>query len=240
MSRSSFHLQYGLDYSNGRLFDFYEAGPTRGSAAALLWHGSGANERDVLGPMAEQLAIRKVSAIVPDWDTADRDGARDQLMASIAHARRTCGLLEIAQLALIGWSLGANAGLDFLMKTSAFASWLPSGFVGLAGSFNGSAFSADGPGHDLESTSTPILLIHGTADEVVPVESSRRVADELMSLGCSVELREIDTDHAGVIGMIFDQDRHRCVETSQPERLRTLATVSDWIADFVLSSQDET
>jgi len=240
MSRSSVDVQYGLEYSNGRLLDFYRADSTRGSAAAVLWHGSGANERDVLSSLAEQLASRNVSAIVPDWDPADRNFAQHQLLDSIANARQTCDRLEIAQLALIGWSLGANAALDFLMNSATIEGWLPSGFVGLAGGFNGSPFSADRRSHGLESTTTPILLIHGSADEVVPVESSRRIAEELVSLGCRVELREIDTDHAGVIGTIFNQDRHRCVGTNQPERMRTLVTVSDWIAEFVLSSHDET
>jgi hypothetical protein len=49
------------------------------SAAVLLWHGKGANERDILEPLARRIAIAGVAAIVPDWSTDDGVYGRNYL-----------------------------------------------------------------------------------------------------------------------------------------------------------------
>ena len=77
-----------------------------------------------------------------------------------------------------------------------------------------------------------MLLIHGSADEVVPVERSRLTYERLVGAGWEVSLQEVEVDHAGTIGAVYDPTTHRCVPSEDPVRTDLLATVAGWIADF--------
>jgi fermentation-respiration switch protein FrsA (DUF1100 family) len=77
-----------------------------------------------------------------------------------------------------------------------------------------------------------VLLIHGTVDEVVPVERSRMMYEGLDGAGWNVTLREVDTDHAGVIGSVYEPSKHRCIPSDSSDRQRHLAAIAEWIADF--------
>lgn len=60
--------------------------------------------------------------------------------------------------------------------------------------------------------SAPLLLMHGTRDETVPVEQSRMLRRRLVELGRRVEYVEVDSDHAGL------------VLAQHPEVIRRIAT----------------
>lgn len=74
------------------------------------------------------------------------------------------------------------------------------------------------------------LLIHGTSDTVVGVEHSSGASDRLAGLGWSVRLRQEDTDHAGVLGAVYDPGRRRCVPTPDPQRRNIRAEVATLVA----------
>jgi len=63
------------------------------------------------------------------------------------------------------------------------------------------------------------LLVHGTVDTLVPAERSAEAADRLARLGWTVRLRQVVTDHAGVIGTVYDRSRGRCVPSDDPVRV---------------------
>jgi predicted esterase len=231
MDEASVRRRVGVDYGPGRLLDVYEPDQPRGSVPVLLWHGRGADERDVLAPLALRIAAAGVATIVPDWSRDDGGGGRHHLTASLAFTLDYADSVGSGRMVLAGWSLGANAGLDVVRRSAVLGGWRPAAFVGLSGSFDESPYEGpDPPGATVEP-SVPVLLIHGTSDEVVPVERARSTCTALERSGWEISLREVDTDHAGAIGTVYHSDSHRCVPTDDPGRQALLTTIATWIAD---------
>jgi pimeloyl-ACP methyl ester carboxylesterase len=236
VSQAAVRRTDGVDYGPGQLLDLYQPEHARGSVAVLLWHGRGANERDVLGPLAHQIAGAGVPTIVPDWSSDDGGRGRHHLTASLAFTHDLAEATGFDRIVLAGWSLGANAGLDVVLLSSILGGWRPAAFIGLSGSFDDSPYR-DGQTFDLSVDPTvPLLLIHGASDEVVPVERARMTAERLVGAGWKTSLREVETDHAGSIGAVYDPDTHRCVPTDDPIRGELLASIGGWMADFALHS----
>ncbi len=225
------NMEYGL----GQALDIYEPEHPRGSVAVLLWHGSGRNERDVMEPLARCVATNGVPVIAPDWNTADGGRGRHHLAASLAFTRDLAESMGLVRIVLAGWSLGANAGLDLVRTCSILGGWLPDAFIGLSGVFDDSPYRGPDPDGRSAHPSVPLLLVHGSSDEVVPVGRSRSTFESLRSVGWNVVLREVDTDHAGTIGTTYDPYRRRCVPTSDRARQDLLTTIAGWIADLALS-----
>lgn len=219
----------GIAYGSGQLLDLFQPAAPRGPGVVVLWHGRGACERDVLEPLAHQIAAAGVGVIVPDWSTRDGTDGRRHLTASLSFIRHRSTSTEAKRITLAGWSLGASAGLDLIRRPVLLDGWRPAAFVGLSGGFDGSPFSSGQPGP--VDPSVPLLLVHGSSDEVVPVERSRRTFDQLGDEGWHVRLHEVATDHAGVIGTVYDPALHRCVPTTDPSRQELLRTIATLIAD---------
>ncbi len=223
-------VRAGVDYGCGQLLDIYEPEHPRGSAVVLLWHGSGPNERGVLEPLAHQIAAAGVTTVVPDWSSDDGGSGRHHLTASVAFARSLSDRVVLA-----GWSLGANAGLDVVL-TTILGGWRPAAFIGIAGGFDDSPYSDQDSFGVTGDPSVPLLLIHGSSDEVVPIERARITFQALLEAGWKITLREVETDHAGAIGTVYDPTDHRCVPTEDPIRQELLTTIAGWIADFALET----
>ena len=76
----------------------------------------------------------------------------------------------------------------------------------------------------------PALLVHGTSDTVIPLERSVASTATFAEAGWRAVLRQIDTDHAGVIGTVYDRDLRRCVPTEDRARLAVLPIVAREVA----------
>ncbi len=236
MSDEQVQRRRGIEYGLGQLLDIYEPVRPLGSAAVLLWHGSGRNERDVMEPLARSIAITGVPVIVPDWNSDDGGKGRHCLSASLAF---TCDHVEsmgLTRMVLAGWSLGANAGLDVVRMSTILGAWRPDAFIGLSGGFDESPYREPDPDCLTAGPSVPLLLIHGASDEVVPVGRSRSTCEDLRSAGWDVSLREVDTDHAGTIGTVYDPYRRRCVPADDPDRQALVTTIGGWIADLAFAA----
>jgi len=222
----------GIDHGRGKLLDIYVPEVSRGSAAVLLWHGSGAAERDVLEPLARRIAIAGVGVITPDWSTDDGADGRNDLASSLSFVQKELRkYMVVERIVLAGWSLGASAGLDVVRHPQVVGGWRPAAFVGISGGYARSPFSHVTSRFSADP-SLPVLLIHGSSDEVVPVERSQITFAHLQREGWSVAIEEVRSDHAGTIGTAYDPARHRCVPTADPERLDVLATVAALIAEL--------
>jgi predicted esterase len=220
-------------YRGEQLLDIYLPEQDRGSSAVLLWHGSGANERDVLEPLAHQIAWAGVRVIVPDWSTDDGANGRNHLTASLTFARHSVAKEgSVDRLVLAGWSLGASAGLDLVRHPELVDGWRPTAFVGISGGFNRSPFFEKEWRGSSVDPSIPLVLVHGSADEVVPRGRSAVIFERLSREGWSVTLREVAADHAGAIGTVFDPARRRCVPAYDPGRRGVRATVAEVIVDL--------
>ncbi len=224
-----------VTYYGEQLLDIYGPARHRGSAPVLLWHGSGANERDVLEPLARRIAGSGVRVLVPDWNTHDGANGRNHLTASLTFVRHSPpNVGSVDRVVLAGWSLGASAALDLVRHPELVDGWRPTAFVGISGGFNRSPFSQDEWRSSSVDPSIPLLLVHGASDEVVPPERSVLTGARLLEEGWRVTLREVTTDHAGAIGTVFDPTRQRCVATDDPGRRDVLTTVAEAIADLAL------
>jgi len=193
-----------VEYLPGRSADLYGAdGPL-----VLLWHGRGPDERDVLAALAQRVAELGARVVVPDWRSDAVDSGRAQLLASLAFARGRSDRLVLA-----GWSRGAAAAAG--LGLHGLDGWRPAAVVGVAGGYGfvnrdpiQQAMTLDTIG-PAGADPIPFHLVHGSADEVVPVERSRVMADALRDNGYPVDFAQYPTDHAGIVGAEYDRDLRR-------------------------------
>ncbi|MEU1039364.1 alpha/beta hydrolase [Streptomyces sp. NPDC005907] len=188
------------------------AGPV---SVALLWHGSGADEKDMLAPLAEEAAGNGLLVFVPDWDPTAADRGRADLLASLDYMRSRAARFDGAtdRSVVAGWSAGAGAAVG-LALSSRYDGWRPSAVVGVAGRYDVPARSTGTvPMDDLlepPASPTPVHLVHGTGDTAVPALHSRELLEALRDRGRPASLTEPDTDHAGAVMTEFDPGLGRC------------------------------
>lgn len=242
-------VERGVDYGLGKLADVYR--PERGTAAplALLWHGIGADERDVLGPLATAVSGLGVAVVVPDWESEAADGGRAHLLASVeftlALARARPAELATGsdgEFVLAGWSRGGKMAASLALNPLIAGGWRPSAVVCLGSGFSkGPAMSPieNGPFADLAETAgaaaraepVPFHLVHGARDTVVDIQRSRDFAAAAASRGWPVDLAETDTDHAGIIMTEYDASTRRCRPTTAPHAIAAGLLSARTIAD---------
>ena len=227
-------VERGVHYGLGKLADTYR--PTRGGPAplALLWHGIGADERDVLEPLATEVAALGVAVVVPDWESEVPDGGRAHLLASLDFARglardRPAELMtgRDGEFVLVGWSRGGRMAASLALNPGTAGGWRPSAVVCLAGGFHRETVmsaAGNGPIADLTvadgpATVTrpiPFYLVHGTRDSRVNIQQSRDFVAAAAGRGWPIRLTAPDTDHAGVVMTEYDPARRRYRPTVEP------------------------
>lgn len=219
------------DHHDGRVLDVYRPLDDRHDLpVVLLWHGSGPNERDALAGLARAVARRGCLCLVPDWQSDDFTRGRRDLLESLSFTQSRSGEWggDGGRITLAGWSLGANAAADVMLHPGVVDGWRPRALVGIAGAYDRSPIT-DSPlaAGRTGDTGVPCVLIHGTKDSIVPVQRSRDSHRALQEWGWRSVLREVDTDHAGVIGARYDPTSSRCV----PERTSEVVDpVAAWIS----------
>jgi predicted esterase len=227
-------VERGVDYGLGKLANTYL--PTRGGPAplALLWHGIGVDERDVLEPLATEVAALGVAVVVPAWESEAPDGGRAHLLASLDFARglardRSAELTtgRDGEFVLVGWSRGGRMAASLALNPETAGGWRPSAVVCLAGGFHRETVmsaAGNGPIADLavatgtatEARPVPFHLVHGTRDSQVNIQQSRDFVAAASGRGWPIRLTEPDTDHAGVVMTEYDPARGRCRPTIEP------------------------
>ncbi|HEY2447608.1 MAG TPA: alpha/beta fold hydrolase [Mycobacterium sp.] len=212
-----------MEYAPGRLADLFGE---PGHPTMLLWHGMQADARTVVRPLAGSLAGHGATVIAPDWNSHSDDGGRADLLGSLDFAREHAD--DPDGMVLIGWSLGGVAAAALTLAAARFNVVLAH-TVCLAGAFmvpdpiRGRVVTAelscevslDGVG------STPFTLLHGVADDVVPVQASRAFAAGLERVGWPVDLVELAADHGSIAGAEYDPaaDRYRPAQGGRPAQV---------------------
>jgi predicted esterase len=190
-----------LEYAPGRLADvFGEPAPS----TILLWHGAQTDARAALGPLAGMLSGRAAVVVAPDWNSHADDGGRADLLRSLEF---TCNLATDAErILLVGWSIGGAAAAGVTLHAAQF-DFVPAHTVCLAGAFMvpdpilGAPLTDGLPAADIGS---PFTLLHGLADDVVPVTATRDFAARLERIGWPVEVVELAADHGSIAGADYD------------------------------------
>jgi dienelactone hydrolase len=212
-----------LEYAPGRAVDVVgDAGPT-----VLMWHGAQTDARSAMRPLAESVADHGLTVVVPDWDSHADDGGRGDLLASVEFAGKYAGS---GDLVLVGWSLGgaAAAGLaisaDRLNVPVAHTVCLAGAFIA-RNPITGAPLPAKFP-----PQRSPFTLLHGVADDVVPVDVSRSFAKTLEKNEWPVEYVELAADHGSIAGAVYDPGRDRYFAAEDSKVLAVAADVAGRIA----------
>jgi dienelactone hydrolase len=216
-----------VEYARGRLVDLFGDPAQR---TVLLWHGRQSDARTVIRPLAELLAGHSLGVVVPDWNSRADDGGHADLLRSVHFARER--VEDTDGLVLVGWSLGgvAAAGLTIHARRLRIR---VAHTVCLAGAFmrrdpiSGEHLATGLPGAADRSAFT---LLHGVADDVVPVAASRTFTSTLEQNGWSVEFVELGTDHSAIAGATYDRAARRYSAAEDPETLAVAAEVATRIA----------
>ena len=218
------------EYAPGRLVDLFGDPAER---TVLLWHGTQADARSVVRPLAELVASHGLGVVVPDWNSHADDGGRADLLRSVHFARKRAGDSE--DLVVVGWSLGGVAAAGLTIHSRFFGVRLAHTLC-LAG-----AFMAKDPisGEDLETElleggdRSSFTLLHGIADDVVPVKASRAFAATLERSKWPVEVVELAADHGSIGGATYDPAAGRYSAAEDPETLAVAADVAARIATAI-------
>ncbi|MCG7594370.1 esterase [Mycobacterium sp. PSTR-4-N] len=214
-----------IEYAPGRQADVYgEPGDT----PLLLWHGTQTDARATVGRLATALAERGFGVVAPDWDSHAADHGRSDLLASVDWVRsRTADAVT-----LVGWSLGGTAAAGLTLHADDLDVPLAH-TVCLAGAFMVADPISGAPPADAlprTGTGTPFTLLHGRADDVVPLQASRAFAQELTSAGWPVRVVELDADHGSIAGARYDEAADRYAPSDDPAALHDARQVADLIA----------
>jgi dipeptidyl aminopeptidase/acylaminoacyl peptidase len=190
-----------VEYAPGRLADVFgdSTQPT-----ILLWHGMQADARAVVRPLAGLLSDRGAAVVAPDWNSHARDGGRADLLRSVDFSWKRAN--DANGIVLVGWSLGAVAAAGLTLDAAGHDVVLAH-TVCLAG-----AFMVRDPisGRQVtdrlasEHVGSPFTLLHGLADDMVPVTASRAFAASLERIGWPVDLVELAADHGSIAGAEYD------------------------------------
>jgi dipeptidyl aminopeptidase/acylaminoacyl peptidase len=214
-----------VEYALGRTLDLFDdkAGPT-----VLMWHGAQTDARSAMRPLAQLVAGYGLTVVVPDWNSHANDHGRGDLLRSAEFARQHAGALVV-----VGWSLGGVAAAGLTIHAEHFNVSVAH-TVCLAG-----AFMAEDPitaAHlpiELPAQRSPFTLLHGAADDVVPVEASRSFAATLRDNDWPVEFVELAADHGSIAGASYDRALDRYAAADDPQVLAVATDVAGRIASVV-------
>ncbi len=189
------------EYAPGRLADVF-GDPSQ--PTVLLWHGMQTDARAAVRPLAGMLADHGAAVVAPDWDSHADDGGRTDLLRSLDFARNLAA--DPDRMVLVGWSLGGCAAAGLTLDAARFDLALAH-TVCLAGAFMVPDPISGRPPSDMLSADrigSPFTLLHGLADDAVPVTASRAFAADLQRIGWPVELVELAADHGSIAGADYD------------------------------------
>ncbi|MDZ7884204.1 MAG: esterase, partial [Mycobacterium sp.] len=174
-------------------------------------------------------AMEAIWVIAPDWDSHATDGGRADLLNSARFARtRSAG----ADLVLVGWSLGGVAAAGLTLRAQEFN-------VAVAHTnCLGGAFMVDDPisgGPVLRAgvdtgVRTPLSLLVGTGDDVVPASAAVDFAAGLRALAWPVEIVEVAADHGSIAGARYDAAADRYEADDDPATAVVARAVATHIA----------
>ncbi len=221
-----------LEYAPGRLADLFG---DAGQRTVLMWHGQQANARAAMRPLASLVAGHGLRVVVPDWNSHADDGGRKDLSASVQFATDQGD--DADGLVLVGWSMGGLAAAGLTVRAPDIGVAVTH-TVCLAGAFMvPDPISGEDLRHQLAkgAKTSPFTLLHGVADDVVPISASREFASLLKQHAWPVEVVELPADHGSIAGARYDRAADRYAAASDAGTLAVADEVAARIAAGALS-----
>lgn len=218
-----------MEYSPGRSADIFG---DKTSPTVLMWHGAQTDARATMTPLAELVAAHGRVVVVPDWDSHADDYGRGDLLQSMQFARTLDG--GDGGVVLVGWSMGGLAAAGMTLHARRFAARIAH-TVCLAGAFmardpvSGTQLAPQLSG----GNGSPFTLLHGTGDDVVPLDASREFAAVLERNKWPVDLIEVDTDHGGIAGATYDPIADRYSAADDQTALEIASDIAARIARVI-------
>ena len=171
-----------------------------------------------------------MGVVIPDWNSHAADGGRADLLKSVHVARERVD--DPDGLVLAGWSMGGVAAAGLTIQ----ARRLAVGFahtVCLAGAFMvADPIFGRVPATQLtgDAMPGPFTLLHGLADDVIPVAVSHDFAAALRRNGWPVQVVELSANHGSIAGARYDSAADRYAPADDPETRAVAADVAARIA----------
>jgi dienelactone hydrolase len=216
-----------VEYAEGRMLDMF------GNAArpvVLMWHGAQTDARATMAPLAQRIAEKGFRVVVPDWDSHADDRGRADLVQSLRFAREHNTADAIV---LVGWSMGgvAAAGANIHAATLdvriAHTVCLAGAFM-VADPISGQALPTTLSGY---RDRAPFTLLHGDADDVIPVTVSREFAASLRASEWPVTIAELLADHGAIAGATYNPALDRYFPADDAPTLAVADEVAARIVD---------
>jgi predicted esterase len=219
------------EYAPGRLVDVHGDGH---EGIVLMWHGRGPNERGVMTHLASAIATSGVRVLAADWDSTAHDHGRSDVLRSLGHAQRAAAELGIdaARLVVVGWSLGATAAISLAVQPDGPARTVllaPGDGPRAVSAVTGAALPRVFPAADGGRT---IDILHGARDDISHPALVRGLAARLRAAGWDTTLTEVDAEHAGIVGTVYDTESERCVAAQDP----VVVAASDRVAATIIAA----
>ena len=169
--------------------------------ALVMLHPSFAPPNDDFRNAAVRLAGEGFTTVAYNWMTHERDPSDSALLTSLEECARYLAAqpyVEPEQLAIAGFCGGGVHALLTLARLSNFTAGVL---------FHGGAFrrelTPEHPVHPFDLASdidAPVLMLHGAADTISPIEKIYEFATRMNELGKEFELKVYSgTDHAFVM-----------------------------------------
>jgi len=219
--------KHTVEYAPNRHADVYGA-PS--DPPLLLWHGTQTDSRAAVRTLAEELQQRGFGVLAPDWNSHATDRGRSDLLASVDHVRAWSD--DPDRLTLVGWSLGGAAAAGLTLRAELVGVVLAR-TVCLAGAFMVPDPVSGARPADLVAgvrPGAPFVLLHGRADDVVPVSAAHAFAGTLTSADWPVRVTELDADHGSIAGARYVADADRYEAADDAGTRRVAAQVAELIA----------
>jgi len=209
------------EYAPGRSVDLYG---DPGLPTVLLWHGMQTDSRAAVRTLAGKIAEHGYLVVAPDWNSHAADGGRDDLLRSARFAGEQAG---DQPLTVVGWSMGGLAAAGLTLDAQRHGIRLHR-TVCLAGAFmaadplSGARLAEAAPAGE----PVPVLLLHGTGDDVVPAAASSDFAAVLRDRGWPVDYVALDADHGNIAGARYDAAADRYEAADDPATLAVATEVA--------------
>lgn len=214
-----------VEYAPDRSADVHDR---PGRPVVLIWHGTQTDSRSAVTPLARMVAQHDLAVVAADWNSHADDRGRADLLGSAHYAAGIAG----GGIVVVGWSLGAVAAAGLTLDARRLGVTVDHA-VCLGGAFFVSDPISGMPLIDLlsrPSEPTPFTLLHGRADDVVPVGMSRECAELLGRHDRPCEVVELDADHGSIAGARYDSAADRYEAATDDATLAVAAEVARRIA----------